>query len=67
MQIQADTEVSLFVRDRVTGRLVFNPKAIEALGLSPTELAQRGYALDGDVTRASVEPEDGAVSVSGNV
>ena len=35
MQIQADTEVSLFVRDRITGRLVFNPKAIEALGLGP--------------------------------
>jgi hypothetical protein len=32
------TEVSLFVRDRATDRLVFNPKAIEALGLSPTEL-----------------------------
>jgi hypothetical protein len=45
MQIQADTEVSLFVRDRVTGRLVFNSKAIEALGLKPTELAQRGYNL----------------------
>ena len=41
MQIETDTEVSLFVRARVTGRLVFNPKAIEALGLSLTELAQR--------------------------
>ena len=50
MQIEADTEVSLFVRDRATGRLLFNPKAIDALGLSPTELAQRGYALDDDVT-----------------
>ena len=37
MQIEADTEVSLFLRDRVTGRLVFNPKAIEALGFSPIE------------------------------
>jgi hypothetical protein len=39
-------EVSLFVRDPATGRLVFNSKAIEALGLSPTELAQREYPLD---------------------
>ena len=31
MQVQADTEVSLFVRERGTGRLVFNSKAIEAL------------------------------------
>ena len=58
MQIQADTEVSLFVRDRATGRLLFNPKAIKALGLSPTELALRGYPLDDDVTGASIEPED---------
>jgi hypothetical protein len=46
MQIEADAEVSLFVRDRATGRLVFNSRAIEALGLSPTKLAQRGYPLD---------------------
>lgn len=46
MQIEADREVSLFVRDRVTGRLVFNSKAIEALGLSPAELAERGYPVD---------------------
>ena len=50
----------------VPSRPGYNPKAIEALGLSPTELARRGYAVDSDVTRASIEPEDGAVSVSGN-
>ena len=48
MQIEADVSVSLFVRDEVTGRLVFNPRAIEALGLSPAELARRGYLLEGD-------------------
>ena len=58
MQIETDAEVSLFVRDRVTGRLLFNPKAIEALGLSPTELAQRGYPLDGEVAIPAVVPED---------
>jgi hypothetical protein len=66
MQIETYAEVSLFVRDRVTGRLVFNPKAIQALGLSPTELAQRGYPLDGDVTSPAIVPEDGPVSVSAN-
>jgi len=49
MQIEADAEVSLFVRHPATGRLVFNSKAIEALGLSPAELAQRGYPLGGEV------------------
>ena len=45
MQIELEG-VSLFVWDRVTGRLVFNSKAIEALGLSPDELAERGYPVD---------------------
>jgi hypothetical protein len=46
MQIEADKEVGLFVRDQVTGCLMFNSKAIEALGLSPTELSERGYPVD---------------------
>jgi hypothetical protein len=66
MQIQVDTEVSLFVRDRVTGRLVFNPKAIDALGLGPTELSKRGYSIDGDVASPAIVPEDGSVNVSAN-
>ena len=48
MPIDADEEVSLFVRDPDTGRLVFNSKAIEALGLCPAELTERGYALDNE-------------------
>jgi PAS domain-containing protein len=42
MQIDADTEVSLFVWDRATDRLVFNSEAVRALGLSPMELKPRG-------------------------
>jgi hypothetical protein len=48
VQIEKGTEISLFVPHRASGRLVFNPKAIEALGLSPAELAGRGYLLDID-------------------
>ena len=58
MQIETDTEVSLFVPDRFTVKLVFNPRAVEALGLSPTELAQRGYPLDGEVASPAIVPED---------
>jgi hypothetical protein len=50
MQIETDAQVTLFIRDRITGRLVFNSKAIEALGLNPKELAQRGYPVDSKVT-----------------
>jgi hypothetical protein len=66
MPIEVDAEVSLFVRDPATGRLVFNSKAIEALGLSPTELAQRGYPLDGEVASSAIVPEDEPVSASAN-
>jgi hypothetical protein len=52
MQIEGDEEVSLFVRDRITGRLVFNSKAIEALGLSPVELTERGYPVDREASPA---------------
>ena len=58
MQIEVDAEVSLFVRDPATGRFVFNSKAIEALGLSPTELAQRGYPLDCGVASPATVPEE---------
>jgi hypothetical protein len=69
MQMSADGEISLFVRDRATGRLVFNSKAIEAieaLGISPTELAQRGYPLDGEVASPVIVPEDQRPSASAN-
>ena len=66
MQIEVDAEVSLFVRDPATGRLVFNSKAIEALGLSPTELAQRGYPLNGQVVSPVTVPEDQPPSPSAN-
>lgn len=66
MQIQTDTELSLFVRDSATRRFVFNSKAIEALGLSPKELAQRGYPLDSEIARPAIVPEDRPVGVSAN-
>jgi hypothetical protein len=52
MLLDADAEVCLFVRDARTGRVVFNAEAIRALGLSPVELRQRGYALGGQVDSA---------------
>jgi hypothetical protein len=58
MQIEADAEVSLFVRNRATGRLVFTSTAIEALGLSRIDLAQRGYPLDGEIASSVTMPED---------
>ncbi len=53
-----DKEVSLFVRDPAAGRLVFNSRAIKALGLSPKELAQCGYPLDSEIASPAIVPED---------
>jgi hypothetical protein len=66
VKIETDGRLSLFVRDQATGRLVFSSKAIEALGLNPTELAQRGYPLDGDVSGPTIVPEDGPLGPSAN-
>jgi hypothetical protein len=49
MQIKANAELNLFIRDQTTGRLLFNSRAVEALGLHPAERAQRGYALGWEV------------------
>ena len=57
MQIEKEADVSLFVPHRASGRLVFNPKAIEALGLSPAELTERGYPLDSDDARLATPIE----------
>lgn len=48
MQFEVDEELSLFLRDPATGRLVFNSQAIEALDLSPAELAKRGYPVNSE-------------------
>jgi hypothetical protein len=57
MQIEADGGVSLFIRDRATGRLVFNSEAIRALGLRPAELRRRGYPLNDETASPRVVPD----------
>jgi hypothetical protein len=57
MRIEADVNTSLFVRDQDTGRLVFNSKAIRALGVNPAELAKRGYPLDIEIDSLPIVSE----------
>lgn len=63
MQTETDTQLPLFIRDPATGRYGFNSKAIEALGLSPAELARRGYWLDVQVTSPPIVPADGRANI----
>jgi len=42
---KSDEEICLFVRDERTGGLLFNAKALQALGINPAEAQQRGYPL----------------------
>ena len=63
LQIQADTEVSLFIQfnSGYQFELVFNPKAIEARALRPDRTdAARVLAPDNVVTNPTIVPEDGA-------
>ena len=45
MEIKTDEEISLFVRDERTSRLLFNARALHALGVDPTLARQCGYPL----------------------
>ena len=45
MEIKTDEKISLFVRDEQTGRLLFNARALQALGIDPTLAQQCGYPL----------------------
>ncbi len=45
METKTDEEISVFVRDKQTGRLLFNARALHALGIDPTLDQQCGYPL----------------------
>jgi hypothetical protein len=45
MQEKSNEQVSLFVRDRITGRHLFNPAALLALGINPAEAEERGFQI----------------------
>ena len=48
MERQSDEQISLFVRDKQTGRFVFNAKALQAsAGINPLEAQQCGYQMEG--------------------
>ena len=44
-EAQLDEEICLFLRDEQSGRFLFNPTALQALGINPTEARQRGYPM----------------------
>jgi hypothetical protein len=52
MDRKPDEEIILFVRDEHTGRFLFNDRAVQALGLDPIQLHQRGYPVSGPKTSA---------------
>jgi len=54
MQRKSDEEIYLFVRDERSGRILFNAKALQALGIDPVEAQKRGYPLK-DVAEATEE------------
>jgi hypothetical protein len=45
MKRNLDQEVCLFLRNEQSGRFLFNPTALQALGINPAEARQRGYPI----------------------
>ena len=45
MEGKSSEDICLFLRDEQTGRLLFNARAVHALGLDPAQMQERGYLL----------------------
>jgi hypothetical protein len=45
MQEKPNEQVRLFIRDQTTGRHMFNPEALRALGIDPAEAQERGFQI----------------------
>jgi hypothetical protein len=45
MQEKPNEQVRLFIRDQATGRHLFNPEALRALGINPAEAQERGFQI----------------------
>ena len=45
MKPKLDEEICLFVRDEQSGRFLFNPMALQVLGINPTEARQGRYPI----------------------
>jgi hypothetical protein len=45
MQEKPVEQVSLFIRDQITGRHLFNREALLALGINPAEAQERGFRI----------------------
>ena len=56
MPERSNEEISIFLRDEELGRFVFNPTALLALGINPTEAQRRGYLVK---ARLEAPPQHG--------
>jgi hypothetical protein len=58
MERKSEEDITIFIRDEQSGRVVFNAKALQALGIDPTEAEQRGYRIK-DQSETAKEPSAG--------
>jgi hypothetical protein len=52
MQEKSVEQVTLFIRDQMTGRHVFNSEALLTLGIHPAEAQSRGFPINLPASRA---------------
>jgi hypothetical protein len=60
MEIKSQEEISLFVRDEETCRILFNARALLVLGIDPVLAKQRGYPLKEAADMAVAAPSANA-------
>jgi hypothetical protein len=56
METKSHENICLFVRDEQTRRIVFNAKALQVLGIDPTQARERGYPMD---EQSTIPEEEG--------
>ena len=57
METKSDEDICLFFRDERTRRILFNPQALQVLGINPVEAWQRGYPMQEQPAMVEVEED----------
>ncbi len=55
MKTKSDENIGLFVRDEQTRRILYNPKALQVLGIDPVQARERGYPMEEQSTMPEEE------------
>jgi hypothetical protein len=55
MPEKANEPINLFIRDKDSGRHMFNAKALHSLGIDPAKAGERGYPISQVLARGEAQ------------